>query len=42
MNNKEYEQLKEKALKQFKSSQTLLGKNGAFSLNAMTYATFRV
>ena len=31
MNNQEYEQLKEKALKQFKSGQALFGKNGAFT-----------
>ena len=31
MNNQKYEQLKEKALKQFKSGQALFGKNVAFA-----------
>ena len=31
MNNQEYQQLKEKALKQFKSGQALFGKNVAFA-----------
>ena len=31
MNNQEYQQLKEKALKQFKSGQALFEKNGAFA-----------
>ena len=31
MNNQKYKQLKEKALKQFKSGQALFGKNGAFA-----------
>ena len=30
MNDQEYEQLEEKALKQFKSDQALFGKNGTF------------
>ena len=31
MNHKEYEQLKEKALKQFKNGEALFGKEGAFA-----------